>query len=175
MVRTRAEKEQLVDEIRQTFDTAETLFLVSLAGVDANSVNTLRATLREKGARMRVVKNRLAKRAATDTDVNSIEDLFRGPVAVVMHDEEPVATAKVLVDFKKTHPKFEIHGGLVGRRERVDADGVKAVSDMPSLDEARSMILSLINAPAGKLVRLINTPATQLATVLQKRSEQEGA
>lgn len=174
MVRTRAQKEELVASIRSVFDGADTLFLVSLAGINSNDVNKLRAELREKGARMQVVKNRLAKRAATESPVEAIEELFRGPTAVVYHETEPVSTAKTLVDFAKDHPALEIRGGLVGKAEAIDADGVKAVADLPSLDDARAMILQLINAPATQLARLLSTPATQLATVLERKSEQEG-
>ncbi len=174
MGRTRAEKERLVEEIRDEIATAETIFLVSLAGINSNDINVLRARLREQGARMRVVKNRLAKRAAADGAFASIEDLFRGPTAIVYHRTEPVETAKALVAFAKDHPALEIKGGLVSGTDRVDPDGVKAVAAMPSLDGARAMLLQVIQAPATKLVRLLDTPATQMVTVMTRRSEQEG-
>ena len=173
MVRTRAEKNELVAHLKDAFSGVENMFLVSLVGVSSNDVNALRASLRKQGARMMVVKNRLAKRAAPGSAAEKIEALFRGPTAVVSHDSEPVAIAKALMDFRKDHPAFEIRGGVVGGRDTVDGDGVKAVAEMPSLDEARSMLLALIQGPATKLVRLINTPASQLATVVKKRSEQE--
>jgi large subunit ribosomal protein L10 len=149
------------------------MFLVSLAGINANDVNKLRVALRQAGARMRVVKNRLAKRAADAGEVVDITDLFRGPTAVVYHAEEPIATAKALVDFAKDHPALQIKGGLVGRAEAVDGAGVKAVAEMPTLDEARAMLLGLFQTPARQLLQLFNAPGTQLATLLQKKADGE--
>lgn len=174
MVMTRAQKEQLVGEIRELFEGADSIFLVSLSGISSNDVNILRANLRDKGARMRVVKNRLAKRAASEQAEAKLAELLRGPTAVVYHESDPVMTAKALVDFAKDHPALEIKGGLVAKADLVDAKGVEAVSEMPSLDDARAMILQLINSPATTLARLIQTPSTQIATVLKKKSEQEG-
>ncbi len=173
-MRTRAEKEALVEEIRQVFEGANSIFLVSLTGLTVNEVNELRANLRQKGARVRVVKNRLAKRAAADSVVSGLEKWFVGPTAVVYHPEEPVTMAKALVDFAKDHPQLEIKAGLIDRSDVVDGEQAKAISKMPDLDGLRAQILSLLQAPAGQLVRLLNTPATQLARVLEQRSRQEG-
>ncbi|NJN63569.1 MAG: 50S ribosomal protein L10 [Acidobacteria bacterium] len=173
MVRSRAEKEELVEKIREVFGRSETVFLVSLAGITSNEVNRLRAELRSRGARVQVVKNRLARRAASDGPFSAIDGLFRGPTAIVYHETEPVATAKALNDLAKEIPKLEIRGGLVGKRDTVDAAGVKAVADLPSLDQIRAQLLAVINTPATMLVRLINTPAVQLSTVMMRRAEQE--
>ncbi|RMG45630.1 MAG: 50S ribosomal protein L10 [Acidobacteria bacterium] len=173
MPRTKQQKQQEIDAIREVFDGANSLYLVSLTGLTSNEINELRASLRQKGARIRVVKNRLAKRAAEGSAVKELERWFVGPTAVVYHPEEPISAAKGLVDFAKTHPALEIKGGLVDRRETLDADGVRAVSQLPGLEETRAMLLSLINGPATRLLRLLSTPATQLARVIGERSRQE--
>lgn len=175
MVKTRAEKEVQVEQIQGVFEGANSLFLVDLTGLDCNQINVLRANLREKGARMRVIKNRLAKRAAEGRPAEALEKWFRGPTALVYHAEEPISAAKSLVDFAEDHPALEIKGGLIERSQVLDAEAVVQVSKLPGLDETRSMLLALLNGPAQKLVRLLNTPATQCATVIQKHSEQEGA
>ena len=175
MVKTRAEKEVQVEQIQGVFEGANTLYLVDLTGLDCNQINILRANLRETGARMQVIKNRLAKRAADGGPAEVLEKWFRGPTAVVYHADEPISAAKSLVDFAGTHPELEIKAGLIDKTQVLDADGVLAVSKLPGLDETRSMLLALINGPAQKLVRLFDTPATQCATVLRKYSEQEGA
>lgn len=174
MVMTRVEKDQQIEEIQAIFAAANSCYLVDLAGLSSNEINDLRAALRDKGARMRVVKNRLAKRASAETPVADIAELFQGPTAVVYHDEEPVATAKSLIDFAKDHPKLGIKGGMVDRSSKVDGEGVKSVSELPGPDEIRAMLLAVINAPAVKLVRLLNAPGTQLATIIQRHSEAEG-
>ncbi|MDQ7086622.1 MAG: 50S ribosomal protein L10 [Acidobacteriota bacterium] len=110
MVYTRSQKEAQVEQIREIFESANSIFLVDLTGLDSNEVNKLRAGLREKGARMQVIKNRLAKRAAGEGPVAALEGWFSGPTAMVYHAEEPVSTAKSLVDFAKDHPPARNQG-----------------------------------------------------------------
>jgi len=174
MVRTREQKVALVGQIRQVFDGANSLFLVSLAGLSSNEINELRASLRQKGARMFVVKNRLAKLAAAESPVQELETDFRGPTAVVHSPSEPVAVAKSLYAFAKDHPALQIRAALVDRSEAVRGPAVKAVADLPTLEQARAMLLGVFNAPAQSLVRLLNTPATQLVYVNKQRAESAG-
>lgn len=174
MVRTKAQKDALVGQIRQVFDGANSLFLVSLAGLSSNEINALRAALRQKGARMMVVKNRLAKIAAADGPVSGLEAEFRGPTAVVHHPTEPVSAAKSLYAFAKDHPALLIRAAMVDRTETVRGVAVKAVADLPTLDQARAMLLGLFNEPAGRLVRILNTPATQLVFVNKQRADAAG-
>ncbi|MDH3285417.1 MAG: 50S ribosomal protein L10 [Acidobacteriota bacterium] len=173
MTMTRTMKEQQVAEIRKVFDEANSLYLVDLTGLSSNEINGLRAELRQRGARMRVVKNRLAKRAAADHSFSSLEKWFTGPTALVYHQSEPVATAKGLMDFAKDNPALQVKAGIIDRGETVDAEGVKTVSALPSMDEARAMLLSLVLAPMTRLVRLIGTPATQVARVIGEKSKME--
>ena len=174
MVMTRVEKDQQIEEIQAIFEAANSCYLVDLAGLSSNEINDLRAALREKGARMRVVKNRLARRASAETPIADIAEMFQGPTAVVYHDDEPVATAKSLIDFAKDHPNLGIKGGVIDRSSKVDGGGVKTVSELPGPDEMRAMLLAMVNAPAVRLARLLNTPGTQLATIIERHSEAEG-
>jgi large subunit ribosomal protein L10 len=174
MTRTRSQKDALVEEIRLVFGEANSLFLVSLAGLASNDVNLLRAALRKKGARMRVVKNRLARRAAADSTVTQLEASFRGPTAVVYHPTDPVGMAKGLVEFAKDHPKLELRAGLIDRTQAVFGADVRAIADMPSQDQIRATLLALINTPATMLVRLIGTPATQIARVVDEFGRKQG-
>ncbi len=168
---TRQEKEAQIGDMKEMFEASNSLYLVDMTGLSSNEINTLRADLRAKGATVRVVKNRLAKRAAAGGPVEKLDEWFRGPTAIVYHESEPITTAKALVDFAKDHPSLEIKAGLIDRQDAVDAAGVKVVSSLPGLDETRSMLLSLINGPAQKLVRLLNTPTTQMVTVIEKKGE----
>ncbi len=171
MVRTRAEKSAMVDKIRLVFDGANSLFLVSLAGLTSNEINGLRANLRKKGARMVVVKNRIARRAAEGGPLAQLDGEFRGPTAVVHHPTEPAAAAKSLFDFAKDHPALKIRAALVDRTAAVRGPDVKGIADLPTIDQARAMLLGVIQAPAQTLVRLINTPATQLVYVNKQRAD----
>ncbi len=174
MVRTRSQKDALVEEIRQVFEQANSLFLVSLSGLASNDVNALRAALRKKGAHVRVVKNRLARRAAVDGPVAKLDASFRGPTAVVYHPTDPVGMAKGLVDFAKDHPKLDLRAGLIDRNATVLGAEVKAVAELPSQDQIRATLLALINTPATMLVRLLNTPASQVARVVDEFGKKQG-
>jgi large subunit ribosomal protein L10 len=162
MPKTRAQKEVQIAEIDSVLAGANSLYLVSLAGLSSNSVNKLRASLRKEGARIRVVKNRLARRAAIGKPTEQLDGHFRGPTAIVYHPSDPVATAKGVIVIK---------GGMVEQKQAVDAAGVKYVSSLPGLSEVRATLLALLQTPAGQLVRLLATPGTQLARVISEKAK----
>lgn len=172
MAKTKSQKQALIAELDQVLDSANSVYLVSLSGLGSNDVNKLRASLRKEGARIRVVKNRLAKRAASGKPTAALDQHFRGPTALVYHPRDPVATAKGLVNFAKDHPLVVIKGGLIDQRDAVDAAGVKTVADLPGLPQIRAMFLGLLQAPAGQLVRLLATPGTQVARVISEKAQQ---
>lgn len=171
MPKTRAQKEAQIAQIDEVLAGANSLYLISLSGLSSNDVNKLRATLRKEGARIRVVKNRLARRAATGKPTEQLDDHFRGPTAIVYHPTDPVATAKGLVNFAKDHPLVVIKGGMVEQKQAVDAAGVKFVSSLPGLSEIRATLLALLQTPAGQLVRLLATPGTQVARVISEKAK----
>lgn len=175
MVQTRSQKETQIQEIRDVMEDINSVFLVSLAGLPSNDVNILRANLRKLGASVRVVKNRLAKRAAGDGPIAKLDQFFRGPTALVYHPSDPVAMAKSLVEFAKDHPQLEMRAGLIDRTQVVAGAEAKAVAELPSLDQIRATMLALINTPATMLVRLINTPAGHIArAVSEYNKKREG-
>jgi large subunit ribosomal protein L10 len=110
-------------------------------------------------------------RALKDTPLEKLGPHFDGTTAVAYTGQDPVVLAKVLVDFIKDNPQLSVKGGLVAGNQVLDAEGVKALSSMPSLPELRSKLLGLMNAPASKLVRLLVTPATQMAQVLKAQQD----
>lgn len=175
MTRTRSQKDQLIEEIRQVFTEANSLFLISLSGLPSNDVNSLRSALRKRGAKIRVVKNRLARRAASDSDVTKLDASFRGPTAVCYHPTDPVAMAKGLVDFQKDHPQLELRAGLIDKSQVVLGADAKAVAEMPSQEQIRATLLAMINTPATMIVRLLGTPGTQMARVLDEHAKKDGA
>jgi large subunit ribosomal protein L10 len=119
--------------------------------------------MREAGGKVKVAKNRLAKLALHGTDAEHIADLFKGPT-VIAYSGDPVAAAKVAVDFAKVNDKLVILGGAMGKTT-LNADGVKALASMPSLDELRGRLLGMIQTPASRIAQVVNAPAGQLARV----------
>ena len=121
----------------------------------------------------KVAKNRLARLALKDTDYTGIDEYLSGPTALA-YSTDPVAAAKVAVDFAKTNDKLEIVGGSMGASV-LDEAGVKALASMPSLDELRGTIVGLVNAPATKVVRTIKEPVSMLARVFGAYGAKEAA
>ena len=128
---------------------------------------------REAGASYKVAKNRLARIALDGTPYGQISDMLTGPTALAT-SSDPVAAAKVAIEFAKTNDKLEIVGGAMGET-LLDADGVKALASMPSLDELRGTIVGLIQAPATKIARVVAEPAGQLARVFGAYGAKEAA
>jgi large subunit ribosomal protein L10 len=167
----RTEKQQLIDELHGEFGRSEHAIVVDFKGLSVNAATEFRRKVRASGSSYRVVKNSLALRAAKGTPLEKLGSHFDGTTGIAYTGRDPVALAKTLVDFIKDNPQLTLKGGLVAGKEMLDAEGVKALSSMPSLPELRAKLLGLLQAPAGKLVRLLATPATQMAQVLKAHQD----
>lgn len=160
----RAEKGDFVEMLNTVFSSAGVVVVAHYSGLKVADMTTLRAKAREAGAGAKVVKNRLAKLALRGTEAEPIADLFTGPT-MITYSEDPVAAAKVVVDFSKANEKLVILGGAMGATS-LDVDGVKALASLPSLDELRAKIVGMINTPASRIAQVVNAPAGQLARVM---------
>ncbi len=169
----RAEKSQLVDTLSSVFSDTGVIVVAHYSGLSVAQMTALRARMRDAGGGVRVAKNRLVKLALKGTDAEPISDLFEGPT-VIAYSKDPVAAAKVAIDFAKINEKLVIRGGAMGRTA-LDADGVKALAALPSLDELRGRLVGLIASPATKVARVLNAPAAQLARVLSAYAEKSAA
>src|SRR6185295_310164 len=170
----KAEKKVLIDELHQEFDRSPHAILVDFRGLSVPAVTEFRRKVRQAGSRYRVVKNSLALRALKGTPLEPLAGKFENTTGVAYSKNDPVALAKVLVDFAKDHPQLKVKAGVVSGSQMIDAEGVKALSTMPSLPELRSRLLGLLNAPATRLVRLLNAPASQFVRVMAAKQEKEG-
>ncbi|MBV9840343.1 MAG: 50S ribosomal protein L10 [Sphingomonadaceae bacterium] len=169
----RTEKSELVAELNRTFAETSVVIVTRNLGLTVAQSTELRTKMREAGARYKVAKNRLARIAIEGTDYTTLSDLLTGPTGLST-STDPVAPAKVVVDFAKANDKLEIVGGQMGTTV-LDANGVKALATMPSLDELRAKIVGLIVAPATKLATITQAPAAQIARVLAAYAEKEAA
>ncbi len=159
----RTEKKELVGTLNEVFKTSGVVVVAHYSGLTVAQMQDLRRKMKAQGASVKVTKNRLAKIALEGTDVASIGALLKGPtILAISHD--PVAAPKVAMDFAKAHDKFVILGGAMGTTA-LNADGVKALAALPSLDELRAKLVGLIQAPATKLAQLSTAPAAKLARV----------
>ena len=160
----RAEKRELVTGLNDAFKGAGSVVVAHYAGITVAQMNDLRSKMRAAGGTVKVAKNRLAKIALQGTDSESIQKLFIGQT-LIAYSEDPVAAPKVASDFAKTNDKLVILGGAMGTTP-LNADGVKALATMPSLDELRARIVGMIATPATRIAQVVNAPAAQLARVI---------
>ena len=159
----RTEKEQLVASLNRTLADANLVVVTHYSGMTVAEMGDLRAKMRAAGAGLRVTQNRLARRALDGTKFKGIEALMKGPTALA-YSKDPVAAAKVAVTYAKSNAKLVIVGGAFGE-ESLAVDGVRALAALPSLNELRGKIVGLLNAPATKIAGVLQAPAGQLARV----------
>jgi large subunit ribosomal protein L10 len=170
----RAEKQELIDDLHQEFGRSPHAILVDFRGLSVPAATEFRRKVRQAGSRYRVVKNSLALRALKDTPLEKLGSRFESTTGVAYTGADPVALAKVLVDFAKDHPQLVVKAAVVAGTDVLDAEAVKALSAMPSLPELRARLLGLLQAPASRLVRVLNAPATQVLLVMKARRDKEG-
>ena len=169
----RTQKSEAVAELNRTFNEVGVVVVTRNLGMTVAQSTALRTKMREAGASYKVSKNRLARIAAEGTPYAVLSDLLTGPTALAT-STDPVAAARVINDFAKTNDKLEIVGGAMGG-QILDANGVKALASLPSLDELRAKLVGLIVAPATKLATITQAPAAQVARVLSAYAEKEAA
>jgi large subunit ribosomal protein L10 len=169
----RAEKQELVTTLTDVFKTTSVVVVAHYSGLTVAQMSKLRRQMKAEGASVKVAKNRLAKIALEGSDVAHVASLLKGPT-LIAYSSDPVAAPKVAVDFAKANDKFVILGGAMGKTA-LNADGVKALATMPSLDELRAKLVGLIQAPATKIAQLTTAPAAKLARVFGAYAKQDEA
>jgi len=166
----RKEKAELIETLQAAFDGASTVVVTHQAGMTVAESGELRRKMRNAEAGFKVTKNRIAKLALKGTRFEELDSLFTGPTAVGM-SQDPVAAAKILVEYAKGNKKLTIVGGSMDGK-LLDKSGVEALAKLPSLDEMRGTLVGLIQAPAAKIARVTQAPAGKLARVIKAREDQ---
>lgn len=161
----RAQKRELVASLHRTFEESSLVVITRPVGLTVAEASDLRRRMREAGAGYKVTKNRLTRLALDGTKFQALEPLFEGPTAIAF-STDPVAAAKVSVDYANKNQKLAIVGGALGEKT-LDAEGVKALAKMPSLDESRATIVGLLQTPATRVAQVLQAPAGQLARLAQ--------
>lgn len=169
----RTEKEQVVAELRETLAGAALVVIVSQHGMTVGESTRLRRQMREAGAAFRVAKNSLASLAVRGTGLEPLAELFQGPTAIAW-SEDPVAAARVIVDYADDHDGITVLGGILDDRA-LDVPSVVTLAKVPSLDELRGRIVGLLQAPAGRVAACTQAAGGQIARVLAARASQDEA
>ena len=166
----RSQKEAVVAEMNDVFTNAGVVVVAQYSGLTVAEMTEMRVKMRDAGATFKVTKNRLARLALEGTDYGSLSDKLKGPVGIAFSDD-PVVAPKVVTEYAKANDKLIVLGGAMGETE-LDADGVKSLASLPSLDELRGKLVGLVQAPATKIAGVVQAPASQLARVLSAKAEQ---
>ena len=152
------EKKQIVEDLRDKLSRSKVIIITDYKGLDVQTINDLRRKLREGDIEYRVVKNTLLERASEGTDASLIRDNFKGPNAVVLSYEDPVAPAKLLTQFAKDHKHLEIKAGVMGDRV-LDLTSIKALASLPSREQLLANLLAgLVAVPTSLVSALSNIP-----------------
>jgi large subunit ribosomal protein L10 len=169
----RAQKKELVTTLHEQWKGSGVIVVAHYKGMTVAQMTDFRKRMKEAGGSVKVAKNKLAKLAVKDTDIASISDLLTGQTCVAYSDD-PVSAARVSVKYAKENEKLVILGGAMGQT-RLDSSAVQALADLPSLDELRSKLIGLLQAPASKIARILNEPGGMVARVLAAKGAQESA
>lgn len=159
----RTDKERVVDDLRAALRDATIVVVAHNNGLTVAASSELRRQMRASGANFRVAKNTLARRAVADTPFQGLAYLLKGPTGLAF-SKDPVAAAKVAVDFAKKNEKFVVLGAGLGA-QTLNAAGVENLAKLPSLDELRGKLVGLLQAPATRVAGVLAAPAGQLARV----------
>ena len=166
----RSDKNDFVQNLKEELKNSSSVVVAHYAGLSVAETDNLRKEMRSNGAKFKVTKNRLTKIALTGTPYESIEDLFTGPTAIA-YSSDPVAPARVSVEFEKKFENFKILGGSY-EGEKIDNAKINFLATLPSLDQIRAKLLGLLNAPAQKIASITQAPGGQLARLINDRSEE---
>lgn len=169
----RTQKADTIAGLASTLAETSVVVVARNHGLTVKQVSDLRNRMRKAGASFKVTKNRLARIAIEGTPYQPLGDMLTGPIGFAT-SADPVAAAKAAVEFAKTTDKFEIVGGAIGA-QLLDVNGIKALAELPSLDELRAKLIGLVLAPATKIAQLSTAPAAKLARVFQAYADKDAA
>jgi large subunit ribosomal protein L10 len=169
----RAEKQDAIEALKGVFAESGAVVVTHYSGLTVAEMTDLRGRLRQEGAKLQVVKNTLAKKALNGSVGEAGDALFAGPVAIAFA-ADPVSAAKVATQYAKDNDKFTVIGGLMGEQV-LDKGGVTSLASLPSLDQLRGKIIGLIQAPATKVAGVLQAPAAQLARVFSAYAAKDAA
>ena len=167
-------KKEIVADLHEKFTRSKIAIVTDYKGLDVTTINDLRRKLRELEVEYKVVKNSLLIRASDETDVALIKDSFKGPSAIALSYDDPVAPAKILTKFADEHDKLEIKTGVMDGKV-LDLSAIKSLSALPSRDVLLGKLLSVANGIPTGFVRTIGAIPAQFLNILQAIKEQKEA
>ncbi len=168
------QKQQIVAEVNEIAASALSAVVADYRGLTVSEMTEMRSKARESGVYLRVVRNTLAKRAVEGTDYACLDEAFVGPTLVAFSQEDPGSAARLIKDYAKDHNALEVKAVSIGG-ELFGADQIDRVAKLPTLDEARAMMLAVMQAPVVKLARTLNEVPGKLARTVAAIRDQKQA
>ena len=164
------QKKSYINTMKESFDTNDSVLVTHYQGLTVNQLDELRSEMRKHGIMFKITKNRITKLALKDTKCKDIADLFSGPTAIAL-SKDAISSAKILTKFSKNNQKLKIIGGIMGK-EILKLEDVLKIATLPTLNEARAKIDSIIQSPAQKLVSILLAPRLKIAILALLKSKQ---
>jgi large subunit ribosomal protein L10 len=167
----RPQKIEVVERAGEKLGRAKAVVVVGYQGMTVEEMTGLRGKLREVGSELRVVKNRLSKRALAQAQCEALDDLLTGPVALAFGYEDPAALAKACVEYAKGHEKLVVKGGLIDKK-RLDAAKLRALSKLPGRPQLLAQMAGTLKAPAQRMATAMKQAVAKLAYAMKARADQ---
>lgn len=161
------QKAAVIEQTRQSLANAQGVVLADYRGITVQQFGQLRAQLRKSGVTLTVIKNTLIQRAANEAGIEGLDPYLKGPTAVAVSYDDPVAPAKMMSLAARELRKIEIKAGILGK-QAIDARSVRELSDLPSREVLLSKVVGTFNAPIQQLAWVLNAPLGNLARVLDQ-------
>jgi large subunit ribosomal protein L10 len=169
------EKKQIVEQIKERFDRAQSVVILENRGLTVAQATDLRARLRDAGVDFKVLKNTLVKRAADETGITGLDPLLQGPTVWAFSLDDAVAAPKVLLEFTRTNDKLAVKGGIL-EKKIITEDGIKALAELPSREVLLAQVLGAFQSPLAGMANVLQGPLRKFGYALEAlRKAREGA
>jgi len=169
-----SQKKEVVERLAQAFKESEISILVDYKGLNVLKMTELRAQLRKEGIQIEVVKNSLMERASEGTDAALMKDFFKGPNALILSKKDPVAPAKILINFAKDNDKLEIKAGALSGK-LLNPEEIKQLAKLPSREELLGKLVYTLNAVPTSFVNVLSGVPRAFVNVLNAIKDQKEA
>ena len=163
------QKKNYIIEMKKFFETSDSVLVTHYQGLSVNQLDMLRAEMRKHGIMFKITKNRITKLALKDTKCKDIADMFSGPTAIAL-SQDAISSAKILTKFSKENQNLKILGGLMGE-EFLKLEDVLKIATLPTLNEGRAKIASILQSPAQKLLSILLAPGSKIAILAHAKSK----
>ncbi len=162
-------KKTYIEEMKSFFKKNSSVFITHYQGLSVKQIDELRSEMRKKGVLFKITKNRITKLALEGSKFKKLENLFTGPTAVAF-SEDAITSAKILTNFAKKNSNLKIIGGIM-EDEPLSLEDVEKIATLPTLDEARAKIASILTTPAQKIMSILLAPGAKIAILAHAKSK----